>query len=153
MKHSSMKTILFAVFAFISVTTMAQSVDSYSQVMKKYLIATNTLKNMQAMVPQMLKPFQTQSPNIPKEFWDSVNEELLNDVVNQMTEMLTPIYQKYLTQKELEDVLAFYESPAGKKISDVTPKITSEAIQVGQNWGASIVTKIQARMKEKGYTK
>lgn len=153
MKNSSMKTILFAVFTFISVTTMAQSADSYSQVMKKYLIATNTLKNMQAMVPQMLKPFQENSPNVPKEFWDSFNEELLNDVVNQMTEMLTPIYQKYLTQKELENVLAFYESPAGKKISDVTPNITKEAVQVGQNWGASIVTKIQARMKEKGYTK
>jgi uncharacterized protein len=49
--------------------------------------------------------------------------------------------------------LAFYESPAGKKISDVTPNITTEAIQVGQNWGASIVSKIQAKMKEKGYTK
>jgi Uncharacterized protein conserved in bacteria len=148
-----MKTILFVVFVFISVTTMAQSVDSYSQVMKKYLIATNTLKNMQAMVPQMLKPFQEHSPNVPKEFWDSFYEELLNDAVNQMTEMLTPIYQKYLTQKELEDVLAFYESPAGKKISDVTPDITKEAVQVGQTWGASMVTKIQAKMKEKGYTK
>jgi len=153
MKNSSMKTILFVVFVFISVTTMAQSVDSYSQVMKKYLIATNTLKNMQAMVPQMLKPFQEHSPNVPKEFWDSFYEELLNDAVNQMTEMLTPIYQKYLTQKELEDVLAFYESPAGKKISDVTPDITKEAVQVGQTWGASMVTKIQAKMKEKGYTK
>ena len=67
--------------------------------------------------------------------------------------MLTPIYQKYLTQKELEDVLAFYESPAGKKISEVTPDITKEAVQVGQIWGASMVTKIQAKMKEKGYTK
>ena len=151
MRHSSMKTILFAVFAFISVTAMAQSGDSYSQVMRKYLIATNTLKNMQAMVPQILKPFQEQSPNVPKEFWDSVNEEMLKDVVNQMTEMLTPIYQKYLTQKELEDVLAFYESPAGKKISDVTPNITEEAILAGQNWGAAIASKIQAKMKEKGY--
>lgn len=153
MKHSSMKTILFAVFTFISVTTMAQSGESYSQVMKKYLIATNTLKNMQAMVPQILKPFQESSPNVPKEFWDSAKEEILKDVVNQMTDMLTPIYQKYLTQKELEDVLAFYESPAGKKISDVTPNITTEAIQVGQNWGVSIISKIQAKMKEKGYTK
>ena len=153
MKHSSMKTILFAVFAFISVTTMAQSGESYSQVMRKYLVATNTLKNMQAMVPQILKPFQESSPNVPKEFWDSAKEEILKDVVNQMTDMLTPIYQKYLTQKELEDVLAFYESPAGKKISDVTPNITTEAIQVGQKWGVSIVSKIQAKMKEKGYTK
>jgi uncharacterized protein len=153
MKHSSMKTILFAVFAFISVTTMAQSGESYSQVMRKYLVATNTLKNMEAMVPQILKPFQERSPNVPKEFWDSAKEEMLKDVVNQMADMLTPIYQKYLTQKELEDVLAFYESPAGKKISDVTPNITTEAIQVGQNWGVFIVSKIQAKMKEKGYTK
>ncbi len=153
MKHSSMKTILFAVFTFISVTTMAQSGESYSQVMRKYLVATNTLKNMEAMVPQIFKPFQESSPNVPKEFWDSAKEEILKDVVNQMTDMLTPIYQKYLTQKELEDVLAFYESPAGKKISDVTPNITTEAIQVGQKWGVSIVSKIQAKMKEKGYTK
>ncbi|WP_321424769.1 DUF2059 domain-containing protein [uncultured Bacteroides sp.] len=148
-----MKTILFAVFTFISVTTMAQSGESYSQVMRKYLVATNTLKNMEAMVPQIFKPFQESSPNVPKEFWDSAKEEILKDVVNQMTDMLTPIYQKYLTQKELEDVLAFYESPAGKKISDVTPNITTEAIQVGQKWGVSIVSKIQAKMKEKGYTK
>ncbi|MCK5082201.1 MAG: DUF2059 domain-containing protein, partial [Candidatus Omnitrophica bacterium] len=48
--------------------------------------------------------------------------------VDEIIERLVPLYDKYYTEKELWDIVEFYESPAGKKILEVTPEIMKESI-------------------------
>ena len=36
------------------------------------------------------------------------------------------LYDKHFTEQEIEDILNFYKTPAGKKIIEETPKITKE---------------------------
>jgi len=144
---------LLLVYMFIGNKAMAQSNDAYTQLMKKYIIVTNSQKTVELMIPQILKPFEEKCVNVPQQFWNTLMEEIKNDFVNNMAEMLTPIYKKYLTQKDLADIVAFYESSAGKKLSSVAPNLTTESVKVGQEWGKSLLPKIEARMKEKGYMK
>jgi hypothetical protein len=144
---------LLLVFMFIGNRTMAQSNDSYAKLMKKYIIVSNSQKTIERMIPQILKPFEENSVNVPQQFWNTLTEEIENDFVNNMAEMLTPIYRKYLTQKDLADIVTFYESSAGKKLSGVAPNLASESLIAGQEWGKSLLPKIKARMKEKGYMK
>ena len=50
-----------------------------------------------------------------------------------LTEIITkliPIYDKYYTEEDLQALVNFNESPVGKKILEVTPKIAAETIQV-----------------------
>jgi hypothetical protein len=64
---------------------------------------------------------------IPEEQRD-VYERLFN--VDEIIERLIPLYDKYYTEKELWDIVEFYDSPAGKKALEVTPKIMKESIGV-----------------------
>lgn len=66
-----------------------------------------------------------------------------------MTELYIPIYQKYLTIDDLKQIIAFYESPVGKKLASVTPAMTAEGMQLGQQLGMEIATQIQKELKAK----
>ena len=54
-------------------------------------------------------------------------KELLN--VNEIVGTLVPIYNKYYSEYELIELVRFYQSPAGKKVLEVTPKIMKEAME------------------------
>ena len=44
-------------------------------------------------------------------------------------EQLLPIYDKYYSSEELKEIIAFYKTPAGMKMIEVTPRIMSEFLQ------------------------
>ncbi|OGX18507.1 MAG: hypothetical protein A2Y04_03410 [Omnitrophica WOR_2 bacterium GWC2_45_7] len=54
-------------------------------------------------------------------------EELFK--ANEILETLIPIYDKYYDEKELEELIRFYQSPIGQKFLEVTPKIVDESMQ------------------------
>ena len=45
-----------------------------------------------------------------------LNENLKEPDILQFEELLIPIYQKYLTQNDMDELIKFYETPTGKKI-------------------------------------
>ena len=48
----------------------------------------------------------------------------IDDVMKQ----LMPVYAKYYTEEDLKGLIAFYESPAGQKMIQVTPELIKETI-------------------------
>lgn len=151
MKKTTMNLFFILFLSFFSVTVKGQSPSSYEQLMEKMLVVTNSTATYQAGITQMITMFKQQSPNAPGEFWVSIEEELTKNILNDMTVMLTPIYKKYLTAEDLSQLIAFYDSPIGKKLSTVNPQIVSESMAAGQQWGMSLRPKIQEQMKAKGY--
>ncbi len=53
------------------------------------------------------------------------------------------IYKKYLTLDELKQIVLFYESPVGKKLGEVTPTMTAEGMEVGQQLSVEMMTTLQ----------
>ena len=50
--------------------------------------------------------------------------------MDEIIELLIPVYDKYYTDKELTEIIQFYESPTGQKILDVTSLIMKETVGV-----------------------
>ena len=49
--------------------------------------------------------------------------------INGIIQQLVPVYDKYYSPEELREIIAFYKTPAGQKMIEVTPKIMSEFLQ------------------------
>ena len=92
-----------------------------------------------------------QLPNVPAEFWSEAEKEMMKTLVDDLVEMLAPIYHKRLTLSDLQEITKFYESPVGKKMAAAQPAIATESMAVGQQWGMKIATKVQESLKAKGY--
>jgi len=87
-------------------------------------ITMETIKKLEFSFPQV-------SPDVIREFINRV------DTDKAVEDILVPIYERYFSPSEIEELLRFYESPVGKKMMTVRPQIMQEAIGAVQQWGHS----------------
>lgn len=66
---------------------------------------------------------------------------------------MIPVYQKHLTQPDVEAMIAFYSSPTGQKLMQEMPAMTSEGLQAAyprmQKQMEKVMQRVEERMKEK----
>jgi uncharacterized protein len=67
------------------------------------------------------------------------------DFGGELREEFVRIYAKYFSEQELKDLVAFYDSPAGKKSIEVLPHLMEEAMQAGAQ---HLAPKIEQAMKD-----
>ncbi len=61
-------------------------------------------------------------------------------------EEMNAVYAKYFSHEEIRQMIAFYETPAGRKSVEVMPELMSESMQVTMRWFAGINPVIQKRV-------
>jgi uncharacterized protein len=99
-------------------------------------------------------------PDIPERAFEIIEKEVRKIVAREIERPMgfrneiRYIYHKYFTQSEIKELIAFNETPLGKKIIRITPVITQEGIQAGQAWGKSLEPVIRKKvftiLKEEG---
>jgi hypothetical protein len=97
-----------------------------------------------AMFSQIVMQFKSVKPGVTDEQWAAVKKDVYDVEVAELNKQLIPIYKKHFTQDEVKAIIAFYESPAGKKLSEKTPLVTVDSMQSAQAWGMGLFGKIQA---------
>ncbi len=97
---------------------------------------------------RMIDSYKQALPTVPADFWEEVKKEIkAEDLEN----LVIPIYDKYYTEEDLEQLIAFYNTPIGKKMRDVTSAIMNESMEAGQAWGKQVGEKVMQKLKDKGY--
>lgn len=147
-----MKKLLIITFVLISVSVQAQTQSkTYPTTLKKYLEASGSLETFKSAIGSMMGSFKSAYPSVPAEIWNEFEKEFSNTSMDDLVTLLAPVYEKHLTENDLNEVIKFYNSPAGKKLAQKTPGIMQDSMQAGQVWGRQIAEKVQAKLKEKGY--
>ncbi len=136
--------------SIVSITLQAQT-SSYNATLKKYMEASGSLAAFKSAITGMLGNFKTMNSSVPDEVWKEFETELLGTSVDDLVTMLAPVYEKHMTEADLNDIIKFYHSPVGKKLAEKTPAITEESMQAGQQWGQTVAQKVMQKLKEKGY--
>ena len=60
------------------------------------------------------------------------------------------MYDHIFTASEIQGMIAFYESPIGKRFMEVQPQLMKEGMALGQEWGARIGTDVGRAMTAEG---
>ncbi len=145
-----MKAII--IFVFISCYScigFSQTIPKTEKI-KTLLEVTGSGKIGMQVVTQMIAAFKENYSNISDEFWNEFAKEIKpDDLVN----LIIPVYEKYYTEDDIDQMIAFYKTPVGKKMIEVLPKVSQESMAVGQAWGKDLGEKVVVKMKEKGYLK
>ncbi len=146
------KFLVTAVILLISVSlSSAQSISSYNTTLKKMIKVAGTEAAFSTAIKQMFVMFRQQSPKVPESVWTEFSQEFSKTSIDDLVEMLSPVYQKQFSEADLIQIIAFYETPIGRKLAEKTPIITQESMQAGQQWGMKIGQKVMEKLKAKGY--
>lgn len=95
-------------------------------------------------------------PDVSDEFWEEFTVEFKRQASpDELMKAILPIYDKHFSHQEIRQLIAFYESPLGRKISTTLPEIQRESLEAGRVWGEQLGDRMNARLKQrlakKGY--
>lgn len=141
------KLILFVFICANSVSVFSQTGPKAEKI-QKLLELTGSGKVGAQVAKQMIVTFQKTYPKVDQKIWD----ELANEIkAEDLIALMIPIYDKYYTEDDVDQLIVFYNTPIGKKSTEVLPAISQESMAAGQAWGRKIGEKIAQKLKEKGY--
>ena len=103
------------------------------------------LKSIELTLPAQ----RAQRPTIPAEFWDRFVARAQADV-GVLVDSLAPLYAARFSKAELEQLLAFYESPVGRHVVAEQPAVAQESQQLGVRWGTRVGAAIAVEMANEG---
>ncbi|ADV42819.1 DUF2059 domain-containing protein [Bacteroides helcogenes] len=142
-----MAAMCIAMLSMQSAGVYAQDVNGkYKETLYKMMDKSGGLEAVKQMVPQLVGMMKQQAASQPDSFWEDFTKRWTKQFIDKMVERYAPIYQKYLTQGDLEAILAFYDTPVGQKMSAATPPITKEGMQMGQQLGMEIGQQMQSEI-------
>lgn len=74
---------------------------------------------------------------------------------NELVDATARIYAQHFTEAELKDMLAFYQSPLGRKMVTEEPKVVDESMSHAGEWGdtlaGDVIARMRAEMKKRGH--
>ena len=136
-----MKYLLAIIAITLSFSTQAQNTEFENNI-RKMLEATGVERNFAVLIPRLIEMEKESNPNIPVEFWDRFQQKMLDESMQEVYDALIPIYKKHLTEADVQGIMEFYSTPAGKSLIEKTPMIMQESMTVGGELGKRIALKV-----------
>ena len=145
-----MKKALCAVALFLCMSQVGFSQDkgTYRQALNKMMDVSGTTASYQVMIKQMLASYKAQQPDASEKLMADLEKTLTEFSLSKLVDRLVPIYQQHLSEKDLNGIIAFYESPAGKKYAEKVPLLIRESMAAGQAWGAELGAEVARKLQE-----
>ncbi|MCW5313769.1 DUF2059 domain-containing protein [Nostoc sp. KVJ3] len=141
-----------AAFAQTPTTTIApnsnaQEIEKTNNI-KKLFELTGVKNIYRQILTQSLNEFKSDYPQVPQKFWDKFATEFKSD---DLVDEIIPIYNKYFTNEEIKQLIAFYQTPVGQKAITVIPKIYQESYEIAKKYGIAAAERALKKLEAEGY--
>jgi len=137
-------------FLLVAYVTKAQTSD-FDRDLVKLMSVNGSSETYNMVYDQLTAQLKQAKPGAPDSVWSNLKREVYDKEVNDLTKQLVPLYKKHFTHEDVKELISFYESPIGKKLTAKTPLLTQESMQLSQTWGMNLMSKLYNWMAEKGY--
>lgn len=114
---------------------------------RRLLAITGSRSMVNDMKATMMEQFKQASPSLPPAMFDEMLAEMKAE---DLEEAIIPIYLKHFTASDIKQLIAFYQSPFGKKVTRAMPQIIQESNQAGISWGQGVIEKIATKWHNEG---
>jgi hypothetical protein len=149
MRKYRLAATLFLLLLCFAPASIAQNTPTETKEanIRKLLTLTAAKGLFNRAMESQISAAKTNGTRIPPKFWDEVLKEVDPD---NFIELLLPIYDKHFSNDEIEGLIAFYETPLGKKLISKLPQIMTETTAAGDKYGQQIANKVIKRMQAEG---
>ncbi len=143
------KTALLFCILFFAINSFAQSGSSakIDKINKLLELSGSAQLGIQAS-KNLISVFKASYTNVDPSFWDEFQNQIK---IEELIELIVPIYDKFYTEEDIDALIAFYNSPIGKKMVANQTSISQESMIAGQQWGKEVAERAIKTLKRKGY--
>ena len=107
------------------------------------------LMGTKAMGQQMMQTMEETLNAVGSPVAEDFFKDFMSEVnFDELVELTIPIYEKHFTHDDIKQMIAFYQSPIGKKLLKKMPVIMQESMAVGIAWSQKLSEKLLKKMRE-----
>lgn len=102
------------------------------------------------VVEQAKVLFLQQNPALSKDL-NEIATRMRADLQPRFTELtdeVARLYSQNFTEQELKEILAFYKTPAGKKLLTAQPQVVDASMKFAQDWANKLSDQVIAKMRD-----
>jgi len=111
----------------------------------------SALAAMQQTLKRAIPALKRKHPGINAEVETKLKNairEVFQKNIDAYIEGVIPIYAEHFSEAEIEKMIAFYESPVGRKLSRLTPVMTEDIVAVVQTWSRSLRPQVRESIQK-----
>ncbi|MUP46893.1 DUF2059 domain-containing protein [Gramella sp. BOM4] len=123
------KTLFFLFVAVISFGVQAQETNT-KQAKAIKLIEMTSGQQFDIMTEPLVNM-------VPEANQEAFKKELKAST-GELYKKLATVYTDNFSEEELDQILAFYDTPVGEKMVATTPELTKNVMEIGQAWGQEL---------------
>jgi hypothetical protein len=143
-----MKSVSF-IFLLLCCTSFVYSQTGLKEQKIRELMEVTGATNLGSQIAKNLGSMISESyPKVDKAVLAKLMQKIKPE---EFIELCVPIYAKYFTLEDIEQLLAFYKTPVGEKIISCLPQIMQESMAAGRQWGEESANKLVKELKAKGF--
>lgn len=110
---------------------------------------------VQLTAQQLTELLRLRDPNLPPALLDFLEGELRRlmeeelQAENGLLAEFIPVYHKYYTHEEIQQLLDFYRTPLGRKHAKLTPQVLKEGIGRSKNWVETAIPRLRQKLQQR----
>ena len=110
------------------------------------------LMGTKAMGQQMMQTMEETLNAVGSPVAEDFFKDFMSEVnFAELIELTIPIYDKHFSHDDIKQMIAFYQSPIGKKMRQKQPVIMKESMAIGIAWSQKVSEKLLRKMREEEY--
>lgn len=127
---------------FLTCSTVVKAEPASAESIRQLMQATGAGEMGRQLTNQMIPALKQMLPDASEQFWIEVRQEIN---IEELANLIVPLYQKHLTEEDVAALNEFYTTPAGKKLIAIQPIIMRESMIIGRLWGEQMAQRIIAK--------
>ncbi|CAM4168888.1 MULTISPECIES: DUF2059 domain-containing protein [Flavobacterium] len=121
---------LFLAVAIMLIAQLGMAQDAFKEDVLKVLKASGSAAQMELAKDQVMQSIpETKRVEFSKDFDASLPS---------LYDKMAKVYMETYTHAEIKEMLKFYNSPVGKKITEKSGELTKKNMVAGQEWGVEL---------------
>jgi hypothetical protein len=147
---SALLKISFSVFILIFLSnSKASAQQEQSSFDKKVSILLNESysdSTQLKMIKSVIAMNRKIITNLPDTYWQKLETKMLASLHNDLVAEMTRLYKENLAEEDIDALIAFNNTPTGKKFKLMQPLLASSINEFAQKFGKKIALEIKAGM-------
>ena len=115
-------------FTFSFGQTKKDSIRELFHLMKDDSTATKVMDSLMPLLTKKMNQETDSTAKVKAQVKMKAVMEMVKTVISKVKEDRLNLYDQYYTQQDIDEMIVFYKSPAGRKYVRITPIITKEIV-------------------------
>jgi hypothetical protein len=154
--------VLVALFGFTAAAQAQAPSANHLKLAQQVVEMQGSQRSFDNAIPtifrQIYEQYVSQNPDLDKDISATLRGLIpeFEKRKEETTAILSRVYAEKFSEAELKDIIAFYESPTGKKFIGATSEIGKDSLGRLQEWSLKVnkdaIDRLKVEMKKKGHT-